>query len=82
MLSDNKNLEQVVRLIAKKHKLPGQSITFHTHLKNDLGIDSLEIVELLIDMERRFNLYVSPEQQFKIQTIGDLMEIIAPFQRN
>ena len=38
---------------------------------DDLGADSLDIVELVMSMEEEFNLEISDEDAEKIQTIGD-----------
>jgi acyl carrier protein len=44
---------------------------------NDLGADSLDIVELVMAMEEEFNVEIPDEDAEKIQTLGDAIKYIA-----
>jgi acyl carrier protein len=43
---------------------------------NDLGADSLDTVELMMDFEKNFNLSIPDDQQENIQTVGDVVKLI------
>ena len=63
-------------LIASKLKLEEDEITPEKHLINDLGADSLDIVEVSMMLEREFNLKFSEDDTSKIKTVGDLYNLI------
>jgi len=43
---------------------------------NDLGADSLDTVELMMEFEKNFNLSIPDDQQENIQTVGDVVRLI------
>ena len=45
-------------------------------LRQDLGLDSLEIIELLYELEEGFNLTIPDEDLEKLQTVGDVIHYI------
>lgn len=51
-------------------------VTMETRLSYDLGLDSVDQVQLLMDIEREFNLSIPNDVQKSIQTIGDLVRFI------
>ena len=66
-------------LIAQKMSLDEDEITPEKSIKNDLGADSLDIVEVLMMLEREFNLKFAESDTEKIQTVGDLYELIEKY---
>ena len=63
-------------LISSKMKVDESEVTEDKHLFNDLGADSLDFVELCVILEREFNIKLSEEDTAKVQTVGDLYELI------
>ena len=63
-------------IIASKLGLNEDEITPEKNLTNDLGADSLDVVELSMDLEREFNLKFEDTDTEKIQTVGDLFKLI------
>ena len=63
-------------IIASKLGLSEDEITPEKNLANDLGADSLDVVELSMDLEREFNLKFEDADTEKIQTVGDLYKLI------
>lgn len=47
-------------------------ITLSTHLKDDLCLDSLDIVELIVHLEKKYKIEFDGDQMPKIETILDL----------
>ena len=47
-----------------------------THFVNDLQSDSLDMAELVIDMEEKFNLSITDEDAQKIETVGQAINYI------
>ena len=63
-------------IIASKLGLDESEITPEKNLTNDLGADSLDVVELSMELEREFNLKFEDSDTEKIQTVADLYKLI------
>ena len=66
-------------LIAQKLKLDENEITPEKHLFNDLGADSLDIVELLVLFENEFNVKFSEDDTANVKTVADLYRLIEKY---
>ena len=66
-------------LIAQKLSLDESEITPEKSLKNDLGADSLDIVEVSMMLEREFNVKFSEEDMANVKTVGDLYQLIEKY---
>ncbi|HHY19297.1 MAG TPA: acyl carrier protein [Firmicutes bacterium] len=67
--------EKVVELVADKLKVEKDQITPETTFE-DLGADSLDVVELVMDLEDEFDLTISDDDADKINSIGDAVAYI------
>ena len=68
--------EKTRALIAQKLNLDENEITPEKNLNNDLGADSLDVVEVALMLEREFNVKFEESETKKIQTVSDLYELI------
>ena len=68
--------DKIRSIIASKLGLDESEITPEKNLTNDLGADSLDVVELSMDLEREFNLKFEDADTEKIQTVADLYKLI------
>jgi len=68
--------EKTRALIAQKLNLDESEITPEKSLTNDLGTDSLDVVEVAMMLEREFNVKFDESETEKIQTVNDLYELI------
>ena len=70
--------EKVYEVIqkVKKCKLPAEELTPQASLRDDLGLDSLAMVELLVLAEDGFGMKFSPEEAQSVKTIGQMIEFI------
>ena len=64
--------EKVRDIIAKQLDIDGASITMTSRLI-DLMADSLDIVELIMDLEQEFNIEIPDEELPKVQTVADIV---------
>ena len=71
---------KVVDIIAKSFKLDPAAVTLKKSFQDDLGADSLEIVELVMALEEEFGIEISDEEAEKIKTVGNAVEFIASHQ--
>lgn len=70
-------LEKLKKLIAEQMSVEADNITMETHFEHDLGVDSLDIVELTMAMEEEFDLEeISEEDLARVLTVGDLVHYL------
>ena len=65
--------------IATKLNVNESEVTPEKHLFNDLGADSLDVVELLMILEREFNVKISENDTANVKTVGDLYDMIEKY---
>jgi acyl carrier protein len=68
--------KEVKATIVDKLNVDEKEVTLEAHLSNDLGADSLDRVELLMDLEKKFNLDSTEQGSDGIQTVGDVINHI------
>ena len=67
---------RLLAIIAKQFKISATSITPATSLFKDLARDSLDVVELVLLLEREFNVKISDEDLEKLGRVDDLTDYI------
>ena len=73
-------LDQIKELLATSLSLDADTITEASRFSEDLGIDSLDIVELLMSGEEEFGVSIEPDPS--IATVGDLIAKIEELKNN
>ncbi len=63
--------EKLKEIIIRNLDVSDSSITLDTNIVKDLGVDSLDIVELVLDVEEVFDIVVADEDLVSLKTIGD-----------
>ena len=71
--------EKTRALIAQKLNLDESEITPEKSLNNDLGADSLDVVEVSLMLEEEFNVKFDESDTEKLQTVGDLYHLIEKY---
>jgi acyl carrier protein len=72
-----KSVEQkVFDIIVEQLKVSPEEVTLEASFIEDLGADSLDLVELIMAMEEEFGLEISDEDAEKIQTVQDAVNYI------
>ena len=70
-------LEKIKTLLASQFDVDADSITADTDLVDDLGADSLDLVDMLMSLEDEFNIGEVPDEMVeKIRTVGQLVAYI------
>ena len=70
-------LEKIKALLADQFDIDADSITADTDLVDDLGADSLDLVDMLMSLEDEFNIGEVPDEMVeKIRTVGQLVTYI------
>ncbi len=68
--------EQVRNIICEQMGVNKDQLSTDTSFINDLGADSLDQVELVMEFEEHFDLNIPEEEAEKIQTVGDAVKYI------
>ena len=72
-------LEKVIDIIREQLGLDDAEIDENTNFKDDLGVDSLDLLELVMAFEEEYNIELNPEELEDIQTVGDVVEFIKKY---
>ena len=68
---------KVVAIIVDKLGVDESEVTPVASFTNDLGADSLDTVELIMEFEKEFNIAIPDDQAEKIGTVGDAINYIS-----
>lgn len=68
--------EKVKDLIVDQLGVDAQKVTPEASFIEDLGADSIDIVELIMSLEEEFGITISDEDAQKIRTVGDAVKYI------
>ncbi len=68
--------ERVKKIIVDKLGVDENEVTPEANFIQDLGADSLDTVELIMEFEREFDVSIPDEQAEKIQTVGQAIEYL------
>jgi len=68
--------KRVIEIIVEQLKVSPEEVTLEASFIDDLGADSLDLVELIMAMEEEFGLEISDEDAEKIQTVQDAVTYI------
>lgn len=72
--------EKVANELAQQFELDPASITLDTNLIDDLGADSLDVVELIMALEDSFGIAISDEDAAELYTVRRIVEYLEKLQ--
>ncbi len=67
------SFETLKEIIVENLGIEGESISLDSHLQDDLGIDSLDAVELALEIEEVMGVKIPDDAFAKMQTVGDIV---------
>jgi acyl carrier protein len=68
--------ERVIEIVAEQMGVDKTLVTRETSFVNDLGADSLDTVELVMEFEDEFDISIPDEDAEKIQTVGQAIDYV------
>jgi acyl carrier protein len=68
--------ERVTEIVAEQMGVDKATITRETSFVNDLGADSLDTVELVMEFEDEFDIQIPDEDAEKIQSVGQAIDYV------
>lgn len=69
-------LEKVKMILSSQFDVEEESITPDTNIADDLGADSLDVVDMLMSLEDEFDVEIPDEEIERIRTVGELVAYI------
>ena len=73
--------EKVKKIVAEKLGVPEAKVTEEASFVNDLGADSLDVVEFVMEVEKDFDITIPDEEAAKLATVGDAVKYIEEHQK-
>ena len=68
--------EKVRTIVVERLGVDGGTVSMDASFKEDLGADSLDVVELVMELEDEFDVEIADEAAEKISTVGQAVEYI------
>ncbi len=68
--------ERVIDIVAEQLGVDKEKVSAETSFVNDLGADSLDTVELVMELEEEFDINIPDDAAEQIQTVGQAIEFI------
>ncbi|MBK9212750.1 MAG: acyl carrier protein [Saprospiraceae bacterium] len=68
--------ERVKKIVVDKLGVDESLVVAEANFNNDLGADSLDTVELIMEFEKEFDLTIADEQAEKITTVGQAIKFL------
>jgi acyl carrier protein len=68
--------QKVKEIIAKISNIPIERVTLESHMEDDLGADSLDGIEIMLELEEEFLIDIPNEDARKLKYVGDIVVYI------
>lgn len=68
--------ERVLEIISEYLDIPFENVNEDLELKDGLGLDSLDIIELVIDFEKEFSCNIPDDDYMYVKTVRDIVKVV------
>lgn len=68
--------ERIIEVLSKQLRIDASEITEDSSIMEDLGADSLDLVEILMTLESEMGIVISDEDALTLKTVGDVAEYL------
>ena len=75
-MADQKIIEKVTEIVSNQLGVETEKVTLEASFTNDLGADSLDTVELVMELEEAFSMEIPDSEAEKILTVGEAVTYI------
>ena len=76
----NEKLEKIREIICEFVEVDPASITVDTNIRTDLGLNSLELVNLGVEIEEEFGVEIPDREAMNLATVADAIRIIEKYE--
>ncbi|RYY02775.1 MAG: acyl carrier protein [Gammaproteobacteria bacterium] len=77
MADKNAIFEHVATTLAELFDLNRADITLESHLGDDLDIDSIDAIDLIVELKKYVGKKISPEDFKSVRTVGDIVNAVS-----
>ncbi len=68
--------ERIKELIVEELNIPADQVNLESKISEDLGADSIDAIELIMEVEEEFDIEIDDDAAMGIKTIADLVNVI------
>lgn len=68
--------EELKEIISKQLKIPAEEITRETNLRSDCGVNSIELAELVLELEDKYDCEIDDKAISKKTTLGEIADYL------
>ena len=68
---------KIIKIIAKELDVPQRSIKDDTSIQEDLGADSLDVINIVMAIENKFNIEIDEDTLHQFNTVANIVEALA-----
>jgi acyl carrier protein len=68
--------EQIVDLICRKNNIDRNNISLKSSIKNDIGLNSLQIIELIGEIEDLYDIEIPDRKLRELQTVNQVVDFL------
>ena len=68
--------ERIKELVVQEMNIPAEKVSLESRIAEDLGADSIDAIELIMEVEDEFEIEIDDDSAMGIKTIGDLVNVI------
>lgn len=69
-------LEEIKEVLVSTANVDADKVTMEASLKDDLGVDSLDSVEIVLELENKFDIKIEDEELETMVTVADIVALI------
>ena len=70
------DIDIIINNVADHFRVKESEVSVDTHLVDDLGADSLDSIELVLDMEREFDIEIPDDAIDEVKTVQDIVTLV------
>ena len=70
-------LEKITQILVETANVDADKVTKEATLKEDLGIDSLDSVEMVLELENEFDVKLDDDEIAHLVTVGDVLDLVS-----
>ena len=72
-------LEKLQKIISEYADIPAEQIKEETNIRTELGLNSLELVNMAVAIEDEFEVEIPDREALGLETVGDVMAVIEKY---
>lgn len=81
MLDKTEMLNKIKDIICEFVDIAPERVTLGTNIRKDLGLNSLELINLAVDIEEEFDVEIPDREAMELETVEDAINIIRKYQK-